>query len=281
LFDERALRALVEEDDFICTDKYLAHTRNCGHCHYQKTDLFYKGGVWRGSNGTSIMNLHAEDKTTLILGHSDRTVSLSKQLLAKFMGFKNIYGVNLREIQNLSNVLPLGLTNNTLESQYHAVFSNTDVIRKVHGQVQSSTVFDNTFLLNFSTDTNERVRVPLLKFLLQNGFTQDSLDFSLSGRQTYLRRMRQSNFTICPVGNGADTHRLWEALYVGSTPIVKSNPIIDPLIRNLPVLTVKSWDELLNRQFLEESWHALRNRSHSIDQISGNYWESVFRNTHN
>jgi len=281
LFNTRDLLTLVENDDFICTDKYLAHALKCGHCHYQKTDLFYIGGTWRGNKEPSIMNHRSKDRKTLILGHSDDAASFSKQLFARICGFRKVFGVNLREVQNFSTVLPLGLTNNTLETQYHSVFGNTDAFREVHNEVETPTSYANTFLLNFSIDTNPRARIPLLKFLLRNGFAQDSLDFSLNGRQTYLRRMRQSNFTICPVGNGIDTHRLWEALYVGSIPIVKSNPTIIPLVRNLPVIVVQSWQQLLDRQFLEENWTSIRNRFHSINEISAHYWDSVFRSTHN
>jgi hypothetical protein len=281
LFDERELQSLVEMDDFICTDKYLAHTIDCEYCHYQKTDLFFRGGDWRGAKKNSILGRDSFDKTTLILGHSDDTVSFSKQLLAKMRGFRKIFGINLREIQNFSTPLPLGLTNNTLESQFHSIFGNTDVLRKVHRQVEAPSVFSNSFLLNFSVDTQPRVRKPLLNFLLRNGFTQDKLDFTYKGRHTYLQKMRQSNFTICPVGNGVDTHRLWEALYVGSIPIVKSNSIISNLVKNLPVLEVQNWRQLLDPKFLEENWNSLRGRPHSISEISASYWDSVFLNTHN
>jgi len=280
MFDEGDLLALAKNDDFICTDKYLAHAQKCGYCHYQKTDFFYTGGTWRGVKEPSIVNFGSKHRKTLILGHSDEAASFSKQLLARICGFRKVFGVNLREFQNFSTAIPLGLTNNTLETPFHSVFGNTDALREVHDQVETLTEFKNTFLLNFSIDTNPKVRIPLLKFLLRNGFTQDSLDFSLNGRKKYLRRMRQSNFTICPAGNGIDTHRLWEALYVGSIPIVKSNPSINPLVRNLPVLVVQSWQQLLDRQFLEENWISIRNRLHSINEISGHYWDSVFQNTH-
>ena len=39
--------------------------------------------------------------------------------------------------------------------------------------------------------------------------------------EEYERDLLTSNFVLCPEGNGIDTHRVWEALYSGSIPIVR------------------------------------------------------------
>jgi hypothetical protein len=48
---------------------------------------------------------------------------------------------------------------------------------------------------------------------------------------------------VCPQGNGVDTHRIWEALALGTIPIVRTSSI-DPLFVDLPVLIVHDWAEL-------------------------------------
>lgn len=53
----------------------------------------------------------------------------------------------------------------------------------------------------------------------------------------------QSRFSVCPHGNGLDTHRTWETLILGCMPIVKTSPL-DVLYDGLPVIIVKSWDEI-------------------------------------
>jgi hypothetical protein len=50
-------------------------------------------------------------------------------------------------------------------------------------------------------------------------------------------------FVLSPHGRGLDCYRTWEALFVGCIVIVKTSPI-DPLYRDLPVVIVKSWDEI-------------------------------------
>ena len=48
---------------------------------------------------------------------------------------------------------------------------------------------------------------------------------------------------MCPQGNGVDTHRIWEALALGTIPIVRTSSL-DPLFVDLPVLVVGDWTEL-------------------------------------
>ncbi|MEX3008905.1 hypothetical protein [Hoeflea sp. TYP-13] len=50
-------------------------------------------------------------------------------------------------------------------------------------------------------------------------------------------------FTISPLGNGWDCHRTWEALLLGSVPIVPRSSICS-LFENLPVCIVDDWREV-------------------------------------
>jgi hypothetical protein len=50
-------------------------------------------------------------------------------------------------------------------------------------------------------------------------------------------------FTLSPFGVGYDCHRTWEALMLGSVPIIHTSPL-DPLFDDLPVLIVEDWSEV-------------------------------------
>lgn len=54
---------------------------------------------------------------------------------------------------------------------------------------------------------------------------------------------RKYTFSICPIGNGMDTHRVWEDLYLGVIPIVRSTPL-DKLYQMFPIVIIKNWDEI-------------------------------------
>eukprot|EP01061_Rhynchopus_euleeides_P025637 TRINITY_DN41586_c0_g1_i1.p2 TRINITY_DN41586_c0_g1~~TRINITY_DN41586_c0_g1_i1.p2 ORF type:complete len:118 (+),score=33.90 TRINITY_DN41586_c0_g1_i1:27-356(+) len=60
---------------------------------------------------------------------------------------------------------------------------------------------------------------------------------------SYGRRAGQHRFCMAPPGHGLDTHRLWETLVFGCIPLVVSSPL-DPLLRDMPVVVLPSWDSL-------------------------------------
>ena len=55
------------------------------------------------------------------------------------------------------------------------------------------------------------------------------------------RRNTKYFFTISPRGQGMDCHRTWEAILLGSAPIIPDLPI-NRLFSKLPVVVVKNWE---------------------------------------
>ena len=47
-------------------------------------------------------------------------------------------------------------------------------------------------------------------------------------------------FILCPLGNGVDSHRIWETLYSGSIPIVLDK-VTFKCLDGLPVIKLKSF----------------------------------------
>ena len=66
-----------------------------------------------------------------------------------------------------------------------------------------------------------------------------------------VKRLAQYKWCICPEGNGVDTYRLWEAMYLGCVPIVLKSPFIDALMHytggELPIYVVDAWDKLCDK----------------------------------
>jgi len=82
----------------------------------------------------------------------------------------------------------------------------------------------------------------------------------------------QSKYRFClsPHGNGLDCHRTWEALILGTIPIVKTSPL-DSLYENLPVLIVKEWNEVTETLLLERHLH-YKSRTFQLEKLTLNYW---------
>lgn len=59
-----------------------------------------------------------------------------------------------------------------------------------------------------------------------------------------LKRLSEYQFCICPEGNGFDTHRMWECLYLNVVPIVIDSPFIRKLPSSIPMVILRNWNEL-------------------------------------
>jgi hypothetical protein len=71
-------------------------------------------------------------------------------------------------------------------------------------------------------------------------------------RVDFLRRLHQYPFTLCPQGNAlGDTHREWEALYVGSVPVIERTPYLEKIHKGNPVLFVDKFQEVTRETLIQ------------------------------
>jgi hypothetical protein len=70
-------------------------------------------------------------------------------------------------------------------------------------------------------------------------------------KEEYFIELKKHKFAICPRGNGLDTHRVWECLYLDVIPIMIKKDCVN--IDNLPIIYLDDWDELdvnsINKKF--------------------------------
>jgi hypothetical protein len=70
----------------------------------------------------------------------------------------------------------------------------------------------------------------------------------------YLRDLAQHRFCACPRGNGIDTHRFWECLYLGVVPIVERSAHTERWAREgVPMVLLDDWSELSRERLESES----------------------------
>lgn len=82
-------------------------------------------------------------------------------------------------------------------------------------------------------------------------------------------------FTISPLGNAVDCHRTWEALALGTVPIVRTSPL-DPLYAGLPVIIVNEWSQV-TPAFLAHQRDAKLRQSFDYSRLLGQYWVDEVR----
>jgi hypothetical protein len=64
----------------------------------------------------------------------------------------------------------------------------------------------------------------------------------------YLRGLASAFFCLAPRGNGIDTHRTWEALYVRTIPVVTRSLVADHH-RDLPLIVLDEWSDFGSVEF--------------------------------
>ncbi|MES2308288.1 MAG: hypothetical protein V4507_05450 [Verrucomicrobiota bacterium] len=89
--------------------------------------------------------------------------------------------------------------------------------------------------------------------------------------ESYLSEMISNDFVLCPEGNGPDTHRTWEALYLGTIPILKKHILHQDWKTELPIVWVDSWDQI-DDQFLMEKKIEIRSRAYQWDVLKISSW---------
>ena len=102
---------------------------------------------------------------------------------------------------------------------------------------------DRLFYSNFSVWTNPPERTKCLRAVAGVKQEVGMLPF-----EDHLRAMRRSHFCISPSGSGIDCHRTWEALIVGTIPIV-TRSITARDHADWPIVVLGDWGDFRAEDF--------------------------------
>jgi hypothetical protein len=94
-------------------------------------------------------------------------------------------------------------------------------------------------------------------------------------QDTYLRTLAEYRFVLSPPGHGLDTHRTWEAMYLGVIPIVGDSVAMRSFQElGLPIWILQNWHSLakVRAEDLEEKYEGLIARF-SDPALYFEYWE--------
>lgn len=243
--------------EIITSDKYLEAFPS----NYFKTDCIVQKNTiyWRGKP------LSPPNKESIIIsGHSDYGITNE---LVEYYNPKIWWSINKQTSDVRLHALPLGITNNTNESELHPIYGNLNSMIKVMNEPKQD---KNLVFMNFNLSTHpERSKVFGL-FQDKEWVTKGIIENTLDGRTRFLREIRNHTFVLCPRGNGIDTHRLWETLYMGSIPIVKRD-IGYSDFEDLPICFIDSWDDV-NPDFLNQETQRILSGNWNMDKLKVSYW---------
>jgi len=168
--------------------------------------------------------------------------------------------------------IPIGLENHVGKSKgkftdHDWFVNNVYYLQKINK--------DDSIYCNWNPNTNREIRQPIIEKLRKNCLNLQ-IEHNLSF-QEYCKNMARHKFVICPPGNGLDTHRLWESLYLGCYPITLNNRIYKDFM--LPILQINDWSEvtqeLLNIHYIKYKDEI------SFDELLMKYWINKIKNDFN
>ena len=245
---------IVYEDDFYITYKLSEFKLN-------QNDVIYCNNYFFYDLFELLKDVNISYNLKLITGQTDKKINqddfkLKPRCISKW------YAPNINYSDDSLKPLPIGLANSHPKNLNNEHFKNLKINNFKIGKAY----------LNFEINTNYYKRKKIFKNLSQMEWVQSEtgkLDLS-----EYAKKLNSYEFIICPPGNGLDTHRVWESIYSGSTPVVEKNLFYEKL-EELPIVTVK---KLQNINFLEIQNKAKKINKNNYNFLRIDWWMSNIKN---
>jgi hypothetical protein len=174
------------------------------------------------------------------------------------------FAQNVNKVDSRLESLPIGLENNKW-------FKKVNKLEKIVQKLETTRNLRNLVYINHNKGTNIKERCKPYKLLEKVPWA--TLKEGLNGKDFdgYLDDIYNHNFVICPQGNGIDTHRTWEVLYVGSIPIERRN-INNQYYTDLPICFVNDWEEV-TEDFLVSEYIRIKTSVWNMAKLDFNYWK--------
>jgi hypothetical protein len=149
----------------------------------------------------------------LYFHNSDHSFNTKHSPILNLENIKHVYAQNIdHPCHNKLTLLPIGLANSMWN--HGDLVGLYTVMRKVYSLSKSQNIYVNINPTTFPYRQN------LLDYIKKHN------TFTISTSKPYneyLNELAQHRFCLCIRGNGIDTHRFWEALYLGVIPVIIDN----------------------------------------------------------
>ena len=144
------------------------------------------------------------------------------------------YSTNVNYENSKLIPIPLGLAND---------YSPKNLNKKNYENLQKEQNKIEKIYINFEQNTNYFHRIKLKKKLRNGDFV--FIENKKLTLDKYINDLNSYKFILCPWGNGLDSHRIWECLYVGSKPIVPFHESLMKILNDKSIFLKK----LRNQEF--------------------------------
>lgn len=163
---------------------------------------------------------------TIVIHNTDRSFGY-QELQALFPVANHIYAINCTIQHPRVTQIPIGFVDRQLPflQEFNVPTGPRDI----------------EIYMNFTPTTNVSKRNECIEAFENDPRVVRRSDLSVPD---YYSDLCRSKFVLCPEGTGIDTHRVYESLFCGATPVVLRN-CLSPLYEKLPVCIVNAWTDPL------------------------------------
>lgn len=125
----------------------------------------------------------------------------------------------------------------------------------------------NLLYLNWTNYTLERVH--LKQYFRQ--FPWAIVDDSRRPFKEFLLNIASFKYILCPEGNGLDSHRIWESLYLGCVPIMIKSRFAFKMAETFPaIMIVNDWSDIT--ESLLQTYYESHSSWIDLKKLDLNYW---------
>jgi hypothetical protein len=161
---------------------------------------------------------------------------------------------------NITNLVKIYAQNNTCKEVITLPIGQANTMWK-HGNYKilsmNNIIKTKEIFLNFNITTDKRKGVrEILNFIpwIENKEYSD-----------YIHTLSTYKYCICIEGNGLDTHRFWECIYLKVIPICLKNKWTDVIKDIYPIIIIDNWIDLKNNDLIPYDSIIWDNYKHIID----------------
>lgn len=233
--------------------------------------------------------LYLRDGINFIYLHTmykNQFFELIKKIEKKFVVITHNSDLNINNVDNLpKNVVKwysqnINIKDDRLESLPIGLenikwFPELRKKEKILNKLETQKNIKNLVYMNHNLNTNLTKRVEPYLFLKDSKFTTVQLGSNGQNFDEYIDNIYNHKFVICPEGNGIDTHRKWETLYLNSIPIEKRS-INNSFYEDLPICFINDWSEI-TEEFLNNEYDRIKNTKWNLEKLEMPYWKNKIR----
>jgi hypothetical protein len=169
---------------------------------------------------------------TLYLHNSDHGLDTNTRLFDKPC-IKHVFAQNLNVLSDKATLLPIGIANSMWTHGDISVLFRITVKRYLLKKQKALYVNINPSTFPYRRTVLDAIeRAP--HFEVSKGVPYEM----------YLKELSTYRFCLCMRGNGLDTHRFWECLYLGVIPVIINNKFTDSeaFVENLKRLSITFYE---------------------------------------